>query len=151
MYPHIRLRQQEMKDYIVYESCAPSEKLLGFSYTASNHTGRLSTSNSSRVFVIDKEGVRHNKMVIKNEHGYIIGRIIPYTGTEWDGLVDIEGKHFGYLISKKGCEIKICNIENGEVLLNCALPVSDTGNVLIDEDTAGISLGLCWYSYLQNS
>ncbi len=151
MYPHIKLRQQEMNDYIIYESCAPSEKLLEFSYTASSHTGHLSFSNSSRVFVIDKEGVRHNKMVIKNEHGYIIGKLIPYSGNEWQGLVDIEGKHFGYILSKKGLEIKIYSIENGELLLNCALPVSDNGNVLIEEDTAGISLGLCWYSYLQNS
>ncbi len=151
MYPHIKLRQQEMKDYIVYESCEPSEKLLEFSYTASNHTGHLSTLNSNRGFVIDKEGLRHNKMVIKNEHGYIIGRLIPYDGNEWQGLVDIEGKHFGYVLSKKGREIKIYNIENGEIILNCALPVSDNGNVLIEEDTAGISLGLCWYSYLQNS
>ncbi len=150
MYPHIQLRQQELNDYIVYESCAPSEKLLEFSYTASNHTGRLSTLNSSRVFVIDKEGLRHNKMVIKNEHGFIIGRLIPYAGNEWQGMVDIEGKQFGYILSKNNREIKIYNIENGELILNCSLPFSANGNVLIDEDTAGISLGLCWYSYLQS-
>ena len=150
MYPHIQLRQQELNDYIVYESCAPSEKLLEFSYTASNHTGRLSTLNSSRVFVIDKEGLRHNKMVIKNEHGFIIGRLIPYAGNEWQGMVDIEGKQFGYILSKNNREIKIYIFENGELILNCSLPFSANGNVLIGEDTAGISLGLCWYSYLQS-
>ncbi|MBS1729369.1 MAG: hypothetical protein JSS67_01185 [Bacteroidetes bacterium] len=151
MYPHIKLRQQEMNDYIIYESWAPSDELMTFSYTASKHTGHMSTSNFRRGFVIDKEGLKHNKIVIKNEYGFIIGRQVPYHGHEWQGLIDIEGNHFGYILSKNGNEIKIYNIGNGNLILNCSLPVPHNGQLMIEEDTVGISLGLCWFSYLQQN
>lgn len=151
MYPSIKLQQHDLENYILYQSYDAREKKMRFSYNASNHTGHLGTTAASRIFVIDKEGMRHNKMVIKNEHGFIIGRLLPYAGEEWNGLIEIEGRQYGYILSGNGFEIEIYDSTKHELLLNCILPVADNNQQFLPEDTAGISLGLCWYSYLQNN
>lgn len=150
MYPSIKLQQHDLDHYILYQSCEPKAIDMRFSYNVSNHTGHLKTTAAQRIFVIDKEGMRHNKLVIKNEHGYIIGRLVPYTGEGWNGLIEIEGRQYGYILAKNGFEIEIYDSENHELLLNCLLPISDHNQQFQPEDTAGISLGLCWYSYLQH-
>lgn len=122
------------------------QKLLSFTFNSSLNTTRLEYDDNKRMFMIDRGGFLHNKVVLKNEYGITMG----YLGHEkWhhrdEGFIQIDQEKLFYLISHDHPpSLIIYKHSKEEPLLVCRLEDDHDHPAAIDKSKSLLTT-LAWY------
>ncbi len=118
---------------------------------------RAECQSSKRLFFIDREGFWKNKVVLKNEYGFPVGKLSYEKLFSNSGVIDIEGKqyHFSYNNNPEA-ELVFYKDNQFTPLVSCGL-TSEKGNVgiqlkqgehIADTDMKYFLFALSWYLFL---
>lgn len=97
------------------------EKILSLSYDPIVASARIETNNEKRVYLVRKEGFRKNKIVLRNEYGLKMGKIIPETKKGDEGIIEINEEQFHFSFNSENNEFLIYPPSSLNALASCKL------------------------------
>lgn len=120
------------------------QKLLTLKFHVSTNSARIEYSDKQRVFLIRKEGFFKNKIVLRNEYGIQLSKIVIENR---DKILVFNKTRFNYFIQRPyPPRLSVNNYLSGEPVVNCIVP--ENALELNDFIQSGLVLATCWYIFI---
>jgi len=137
------------QDYLLKED---DKTVLKLRYKNDLHTARVETESERRVLSIDDEGLLKTKSVLKNEYGIRIGSLNYDNFSDTQGLVDIEGIKYRFIVTKgETPELNIYKGSRSNLIYNCRLAFDDITSRIKGSQTASLIIAVSWYLFLKDA
>ena len=126
------------------------KQLLTLVFNPSLNSARIECEDQKRVFLIRKEGILKNKLVLTNEYGIRIGRL----GMEGQAhFFELNEERFFYDMQDGDQSIMIYQASRENPLAVCAIPADESDaslsqpakKDLADKKLHSLLMMLCWY------
>lgn len=138
----------------IYHLYKDDKKILSVIINPFSNAARVECEKQKRVFLIRKEGFRHNKTVLRNEYGIKIGEL----GQEnKENFIDVNDERFFYTTHNNPlAELVLYKESKDKPFVSCSLTTKEgdaTVNFkkdkkLSDTSHPGLLMALCWYMFL---
>ncbi|HEY9362190.1 MAG TPA: hypothetical protein VIQ00_02930 [Chitinophagaceae bacterium] len=144
----------------IYELWENNKKILTLFYNPLLNTARIDCFHERRVFLMGKKRFRKSRTIIRNEYGIKMGQVEDDRSEMGKGMIELDGKHYHYLLHQKPeTEFIIYKDSTEEPLAVCkfisAKNFSDMN--FIKESNSSKSLypsllmAVCWYKSMYTS
>lgn len=141
-------------DHETYRLCKDGDTLLKLSYNPFSSTARVECHAEQRVFQIRREGLRKNRLVIRNEYGVRIGELGQDDG---GSFIEVNGQRFRYrILEQPHPQLALYRDTETEPIIITGLEVREgkksaqVARHAYHPETAhpGLLTALCWYMFL---
>ncbi len=138
----------------VYHLYKDDKKILTLALNPFSSSARVECEKQKRVFLIRKEGLLRNKIVLRNEYGIKIGEL----GQEKkENFIDVNDERFYYTIQNNPlAELVLYKESKDNPFVTCGLSTKKGDTTvkftkdknLSDTTHPGLLMALCWYMFL---
>jgi hypothetical protein len=132
------------------------KKLLTLHYDQSIGSARVDYGDEKRALLINREGFRKNKTVLRNEYGYRIGKLVYEKWQSPEGLIDFNQEQFNYTINNgNNPELVIYRQNSLQALTTCSVTMAEGKSSKSFKEKYlfpsvayhSLLLTLCWYLF----